>query len=270
MSRRLRVVAVVAPLLAAASFCASGAAASMRDVTYSANWAGYAVTGLNPATAAATSFSVVSGTWVEPAATCTEGRQTWSSFWVGLGGFSPTSQALEQIGTEADCSQHGATTYSVWWELVPAALVRTQLKVFPGNTINAVVVVSGNRVTMRLRNLTRHTVFTKTATADALDVASAEWVAEAPSTCDDAGHCQVLPLTNFGTVPFTSAAAIGDGHTGSIADGAWTATGIELITPGQDPSIPVTAGPGAIPSDIGPDGGSFAVTYADSISRPTG
>jgi Peptidase A4 family len=57
------------------------------------------------------------------------------AFWVGLGGFSETSQALEQIGTEANCSTAGKAKYAMWYELLPAASVPIKLKVFPGNAI---------------------------------------------------------------------------------------------------------------------------------------
>ena len=46
------------------------------------------------------------------------GSATYSSVWVGLGGYAQTSRALEQIGTEADCSAAGQATYSAWFEVV--------------------------------------------------------------------------------------------------------------------------------------------------------
>lgn len=269
VSRMLRSLLVVSSLVAAAGFAASTASAAANDVTFSSNWAGYAVSGTNTTTAAPVSFSVATGTWTQPAAVCTVGRQTWSSFWVGIGGFSLTAKALEQIGTESDCTGSGLRSYTVWYELVPAAAVPVRLRVAAGDVLTAVVVMSGNRVTLRIKNATKGTVFTKNATLDAPDVTSAEWVAEAPSACDSGGHCQVLPLTNFGTVPFTSAAAIGDGHTGTILDGAWTSTGIELITPAENPLITEPVATGAVPSDVSPDGTSFSISFSDNLSRPT-
>src|ERR1700750_2391875 len=92
------------------------------DATTSANWAGYAATG--------SSFSKVSGSWVQPAASCDAGRGD-AVFWVGLGGATSESSALEQTGTEVDCSS-GSREYSAWYELVPAAPVKVALAVRPG------------------------------------------------------------------------------------------------------------------------------------------
>ena len=36
------------------------------------------------------------------------GRESYSAVWVGLGGYSENASALEQIGTDADCSRSGA------------------------------------------------------------------------------------------------------------------------------------------------------------------
>jgi Peptidase A4 family len=166
----------------------------------SSNWAGYAVAGPVPASGAAVSYRAVSGTWVQPTATCTPGKATYSAFWVGLGGFAETS---------------------------------------PG----------------RIRNLTRGTTFTKRLTTTAPDVSAAEWVAEAPSACNGAGRCQVLPLTNFGTVSFSQAAAATvDGQSGTISSPAWAATPIQLVT---DPVV----GSGAAPGALAPDGSGFSVSW---------
>ncbi|MDX6512270.1 MAG: hypothetical protein QOE36_1774 [Gaiellaceae bacterium] len=214
----------------------------------SSNWAGYAVT------STVSSYAVVSGTWVQPKATCVRGTASYSAFWVGLGGFTAASQALEQIGTTADCSSTGKATYSVWYELVPAPSIPVKLKLAAGSTMSAVVVVNGSSVTLRISNLTRHTVFTKRLSMTAPDVSSAEWVAEAPSACNAAGRCQVLPLANFGTVTFSQAAAATvDGVSGTISSPAWTATPIELVTNSA-------AGIGAIPGPLAPSGG-FSVSW---------
>ena len=83
----------------------------------SSNWSGYAVSGAT--------FATVSGAWTQPAADCSSASSiTASAFWVGLGGNSETSNALEQTGTEADCNADGNATYSAWYELVPAASVQ--------------------------------------------------------------------------------------------------------------------------------------------------
>jgi hypothetical protein len=81
----------------------------------SSNWAGYAVK------RSGVRFRHVSGSWVQPAVDCSSGSGTYSAVWVGLGGSSAGSQALEQIGTEADCTSGGTARYATWYELVPDA-----------------------------------------------------------------------------------------------------------------------------------------------------
>ena len=90
---------IVIALIAAA--CAMTAPAALADATNSSNWAGYAVH--KPGVL----FHTVSGTWRQPDAKCTPGAQSYSAFWVGLGGFSLNAPALEQTGTEVDCSISG-------------------------------------------------------------------------------------------------------------------------------------------------------------------
>lgn len=230
-------------VLAVFAFAAAGARA---DPSPSSNWAGYAVTSLDASLPM--TYTSVSGSWVQPAANCTSAA-SYSAFWVGLGGYYDTSQALEQIGTESDCAG-GHPSYDVWYELVPAASVPVKLKIFPGNRISANVTVDGQVVIVQLKNLTRDTSFTKRLVMSSPDISSAEWIAEAPSLCGSRGDCRTLPLADFGTVAFSEAKALAAGHGGSIVDGAWSANAIELAS-----------GTTAVPSDVSPDGGSFSVTW---------
>src|SRR5207248_473552 len=85
-------------------------------------WAGYVAGG----SSSNTQFSSVSGSWTQPTARCGSG-QTYSAFWVGLGGSGDGSSALEQTGTQADCTADGGTEYYAWYELVPAAPLRPEL-----------------------------------------------------------------------------------------------------------------------------------------------
>jgi hypothetical protein len=243
-----KLLALLATIAAAFAVPAVASAAST-----SSNWAGYAVASADPATPVA--YTSVSGTWVQPAANCSASPAAFSAFWVGLGGYSDTSQALEQIGTESDCTAGGRATYGVWYELVPDASVRVKLKVYPGNRISANVTVNGQLVIVDLKNLTRKTSYTKRLFMSAPDVSSAEWIAEAPSACTSSGDCTALPLANFGTVSFTSAKALAAGHGGTIVDPGWAATAIEL-----------QSFTGAVPSGLSPDGGSFSVTWAAANS----
>src|ERR1700761_1045920 len=109
-----RLLSVAALTMAAATLTtATVASAATTDVQASSNWAGYTATGAQ--------FSKVSGSWTQPQASC-DSSQGDAAFWVGLGGASQGSQALEQTGTEVDCSS-GQPVYSAWYELVPAAPV---------------------------------------------------------------------------------------------------------------------------------------------------
>jgi hypothetical protein len=237
----------------------------------SANWAGYVAT---PPAAKSAPFTKVFAAWVQPAATCASGQVADSAFWVGLGGFSPDSSALEQTGTEANCSRTGQARYSVWYELVPAPPVSIDLPLTPGDSIVAGVAVSGRTVTVQISNYTRKQTFVKTLSLpSAPDVSSAEWIAEAPSDCSRGGTCLPLPLANFGTVGFVSAKASRAGHTGPISDPAWSPTAIALdpiVGPSPlDVAVPRAT---AIPSTLSTDrnGSSFKVSWnATTIPTPT-
>jgi Peptidase A4 family len=235
----------------------------------SANWAGYVAT-RSPAKTA--DFTRVFAAWVQPAATCVPGEVTDSAFWVGLGGFNAGSRALEQTGTDAACSASGQATYSVWYELVPAAPVTVKIPVAPGDSIVASVAVSGRKVTVRIGNYTRKETFTKKLSSHfEPDVSSAEWIAEAPSDCMRAGYCLPLPLADFGTVEFVSAKATAAGHTGPISDPTWSATPIALdplVGPSpMDVTVPrATAIPSALSNDV--NGSSFKVSWSATTGSP--
>ncbi len=247
-------------------------ASNSLDPQASSNWAGYAAVAPVGGTA---DFSDVTATWVQPKAKCTTGRGDSAAFWVGLGGDLADSQSLEQLGTEADCDASGtAPTYGAWWEIVPAASVPIPLKIRAGDRVTAAVLVKGQAVTMSLKDTTRRTRFSKTITVThPLDVASAEWIAEAPSTCTANGRCRAVPLNQFGSVTFTNATAIADGHPGTISDPAWVAAPIELIASGGGGRFfgrgdVLGPGVGAVPGDLSSDGRSFSVAWQQNVVPP--
>jgi hypothetical protein len=259
-----------AGLLALAGSGGAATAAEAATASTSTNWAGYAVS------RSGVKYRRVTGTWVQPAADCSQPSKTYSAYWVGLGGLSSSSKALEQIGTEADCSSSGQATYSAWYELVPSAAVDlTGFTVRPGDRITATVDVQGNKVRLRLNNVTRKKVFDKTVTAGTVDTTSAEWIVEAPALCDDRLQvCQTQPLANFSTVKFSSARAISTGgHTGGVQDPAWSATAITLA-PGAQRGFgarraDVQGGGGATPGALSPSGAAFTVGYAATTPAAT-
>lgn len=235
------------------------APAAQASGTPSANWAGYAVHG--------TTFERVSGSWREPNATCSPGNKTYSAMWVGLGGYSLTSNNLEQVGTELDCGLSGHPQSSAWFELVPAASHTISLHVGHGDRVTASVQYAAGAVVISIEDLTTHHSFQKTFHTSAVDVTSAEWILEAPSACIFGGTaCQTLPLTDFGHAKFWSARAFTNtGQIGTISSSEWQRTKINLTSQGQqfirnEPGI-TTLGPGATPSSLNSYGGSFKVTY---------
>lgn len=96
---RLRTLLTGALIVVVLGLVNAGAAGAAVTPATSANWAGYAVTGST--TGAPATFTRVFAAWVQPTATCVQGQATYSAFWVGLGGYNPGSQALEQVGTIA-------------------------------------------------------------------------------------------------------------------------------------------------------------------------
>jgi hypothetical protein len=246
-------------LFIATSLALPAQSALARSV-HSSNWSGYAVH------RSGVTFRRVKAVWTEPTVSCIAGRPTYSSFWVGIGGYRPTSRALEQIGTEVDCSASGAIRSSVWYELVPSASRNIRLSVSPGDTVAASVLVKGHRVTVSLADLNTRRQFHKTLRARSVDVSSAEWIVEAPAECFGASACQTLPLANFGSATFSLASVQStSGQTGGIADRLWRWTRIVLAHGGRRYVVSQGgggAGAEAIPSPLELGGSRFSVAYS--------
>ena len=186
-------------IAAAISATAGGATSSMRHGrmhritnSTSTNWSGYAVTGSR--------FTSVLASWTQPAANCS--GTAYSSFWVGLDG--DTSNTVEQTGTDADCS--GSTPqYYAWYEMYPKFPVNLKGTVRPGDHLSASVTTDGSgRFTLTITDSTQGWTNTTNARLKSAKLASAEVIAEAPSSSQG-----VLPLANFGAVSFSGAKANG-------------------------------------------------------------
>jgi hypothetical protein len=162
--------------------------------TTSTNWSGYAATGANG------SFTSVTTTFTQPAVTCTSGDQ-YSSFWVGLDGY--TSNSVEQTGTEADCVGSMAE-YSAWYEMYPKFPVTYNTTVKPGDVITESVTFSGTKsYTMTLTDSTEGWTKTTAASSSKGVRSSAEVIAEAPYSGG------VLPLADFSKVDFSGSTVNG-------------------------------------------------------------
>jgi hypothetical protein len=239
--------------------------APVAGASMSTNWSGYVAHGAR--------FTRVAAVWTEPAVTCTAGSPTYSAAWVGLGGYSLTSKALEQIGTEADCSNSGKQISSAWFELVPAPSRELRMTVRPGDVMAGHVTVVGNRVTLSLTDRTRQKSYTQTVTDSTLDVTSADWIVEAPSQCGGNGfQCQPLPLANFGSETFARASAeTTSGQSGAISSSLWRTAVITLSPGGGGRTF---AGNGGVsegmssPSALTSSGTSFSLTYSPLAPAP--
>ncbi len=171
------------------------AAGGRNTVVTSSNWAGYAATGANG------TFTSVSSSWTEPTGHCTGGNQ-YSAFWIGLDGY--TSSSVEQTGSEVDCAGRTPRYYS-WYEMYPGASVNFPNPVSAGDHFFGSVTYKGSgNFQLILKDTTKGWTQTVNASLPGAALSSAEVIAEAPCCTFRGG---ILPLTNFGTVSFTSAMA---------------------------------------------------------------
>jgi hypothetical protein len=167
----------------------------LSNETSSTNWSGYA--------AASGTFTSVSASWVQPAGTCTSATR-YSSFWVGLDGYS--SSSVEQDGTDTDCV-NGQPQYYGWYETYPNPSFSFGSTVRPGDTMNASVVYLGsNQFKLTLADATRGWSTSTTQTVSGAARSSAEVIIEAPCCTSSGG---ILPLANFGTVHMSNSMANG-------------------------------------------------------------
>jgi hypothetical protein len=182
-------------------------------------WAGYVVH------AVAAPFEEVAGSWVQPRVVCNRPGSS-AGFWLGLGGASRDSQALEQVGVSADCSERALVSYSAWYQLFPAPPVELPLTIQPGDKLTAEVAVVASTVTIELRDGTTGASFSTDVRMRSPETDSAEWIVEAPSACFTT--CTQLPLASFGRVLFADATTTAAAHTGTIKDPGWTRVRLKM------------------------------------------
>ncbi|HET6318532.1 MAG TPA: G1 family glutamic endopeptidase [Chloroflexota bacterium] len=199
----------------------------------STNWAGYAARG--------GSFTSVSGTWTVPEIAL-DAPFGADAAWVGIGGLR--TRDLIQAGTQQFVTGSGSVTYQAWVEKLPAAARPVPLTVLPGHTVSVSIDSQGNdEWLITLANVTTGQRLLRTEQYSSSH-SSAEWVEEAPFA-----RRRVLPLTEFGSIEFTSASAVRDRVSLSIAD--LGARAISLIDNNRRAL--------AVPSPLGADGASFTV-----------
>jgi len=153
----------------------------------STNWSGYA--------ADSGTYTSVSATWVQPKGTCSGRSDQYSSFWVGLDGYS--SGTVEQTGTDTDCAG-GTPQYYGWYETYPNPSYSFGDAISPGDTISASVTYEGgNEFVYTLHDVTKGWSTSTTQTESGAARSSAEVIIEAPCCTASGG---ILPLADFGTV----------------------------------------------------------------------
>jgi peptidase A4-like protein len=184
-----------------------------------------------------------------PAVNCAVTPNGAASFWVGIDGYS--SNTVEQIGTDSDCS-NGIASYYAWYEFYPHASYNiNNFPVTPGDVISAKVTFDPKSklftvtITDSARPQHPFSVSTKMPSAQA---GSAEWIAEAPW----AGG--TLALSDFGSVPFTLCQATVNGTVTDV--GPFSNKNLYAVT-----SVSKDGTPKATPSAIAGDNTDFSITW---------
>ena len=168
----------------------------IRNEAESTNWSGYAVDG--------GTYTSVSASWVQPAGRCTSATR-YSSFWVGLDGYS--SDSVEQDGTDTDCVD-GSPQYYGWYETYPNPSYSFGDTVKAGDHISASVVYEGSdEFKLTLADSTQNWSVSTTQTVSGAALSSAEVIIEAPCCTNSGG---VLPLADFGTVNVSDSVVDGE------------------------------------------------------------
>ena len=161
--------ALLAGTLMTAAPVAAGTTFGPLHVTkFGGNWAGYADTGAT--------FTSITGSWVEPAVTCTADHDLFAP-WLGIDGYS--DQTVEQTGVQASCAT-GKAVYSGWYEMYPANPVYYSNPVSAGDTFTATITFTGGTsYKLTLQDVTKGWTQSVTKSLSA-DNASAEAIIEAP------------------------------------------------------------------------------------------
>jgi hypothetical protein len=193
----------------------------------SSNWGGYASeTSLSSPSKGA--VNAVQGSWTIPTVQASSSSTTYSSFWVGIDGYSDGT--VEQIGTEQDWTSSGQQNY-VWFEMYPHfAYSISGLPISPGDQFAAWVKYGGgSSFVLTISNLTQKVGYTVPSSYTRMKNAqrsSAEWIVEAPYSGG------VLPLADFGTAEFTGCSATLYANTGPINSSHWQNDAITMETSG--------------------------------------
>ena len=265
-THRLLVLAALVPaagLLGAIGAGAPAGAASSGG-HQSQNWSGYNVSAFGGGSF--TPVTSVSADWTVPTATAHKsGEAENSALWIGIGGgcvdsgCALTDSTLIQAGTEQDVNSDGTTSYSAWWETIPAPSVDSGLTISPGDHMQ-VSIVQGSVPevwTITISDVTtgKNAAATVSPTPYTSDYSTAEYILETPVTAGSSG-AGIGVMPNLGSPAFDLATI--NGKSAGLTD----AEAIQLV----DSSGNVEA----TPSAPDPDSDGFNVcTWASTCAAPT-
>jgi hypothetical protein len=198
------------------------------------NWSGYA---LDEGT-----YTGVSACWDVPAVPVTP-LDTYSSAWVGIGGFSGGDTTLIQTGTTEE-SYQGQVYYFAWTELLPAepALL---FAVTPGDTVCASIAEqSANVWGIAIQDKTGGGSYSSTTIDYTSSESSAEWIMERPELCTGPlpADCTLSTLADYGELTFTAATVNGGNPELTSADGIFMYSDADQLI--STPSTPNSSGNG--------------------------
>jgi hypothetical protein len=198
----------------------------------SSNWSGYV------AARSKGGVTCLEASWVEPDVTCARTGHQAVAIWIGVDGFSakalgvPSTNALVQIGTQADCN-NGVASHGAWHEILPAESTEQAIPgaVNAGDHISARISYGNGAFTLVLYDAETKLSFSLVAGAPGAPRRSAEWIVEAPATsCPD--HCSPVPLPDFDSVTFAGAYATIAGQRGSISNDGWAHVKLQMVRSG--------------------------------------
>ncbi|MGO8686087.1 MAG: G1 family glutamic endopeptidase, partial [Candidatus Dormibacteria bacterium] len=196
------------------------------------NWSGYA---LDEGT-----YTGVSACWDVPAVPVTP-LDTYSSAWVGIGGFSGGDTTLIQTGTTEE-SYQGQVYYFAWSELLPAAPAPL-FAVTPGDTVCASIAEQSADVWgIAIQDKTGGGSYSSTTIDYTSSESSAEWIMERPALCDSPSLSCLSTLADYGEMTFTSATVNGGNPDLTSADGVFMYNDDNQVI--STPSAPSSTGNG--------------------------
>ena len=250
-----------------------------KTMAVSPNWSGYVA---RSTTGQRVRYTSASATWTVPAARCSgkgAKARTYSTAWVGLGGYSYETQ--EEVGTNSNCTAAGTGYYYSWFELVPylSYPVAIKDKLHAGDVVTGLtkILKAANRVELQLKDVTAGWTFTTKISWALPDESSADFVVEAPAECV-VYTCSEASLANFGTVSMRGISIVGNGKSGSLTDHRFAVTGVRLVpgrlrVPTLNPNARTdkqgrAASPaGATPGPVSSDGRSFHIRWVKVATR---